>query len=65
MNKHAENKIEEIYQLALKLGLEARTDMEKSIFKKSLAQIAVCAVDDIRGDVGILLLDKSRSYENA
>jgi len=64
MNQHTEKKIEEIYKLAVNLGLDARSDMEKDVFKKALAQIAVCAVDDIRGDIGVLLLDKSREYSN-
>lgn len=57
-----EYKIDEVYQTALKLGLENCTDLEKTIFKNSLAQIAVAMADEIRSDVTELLHQKSNRY---
>jgi len=64
MNDHVERKIQEVYLLAVKLGLDNASDFEKEMFQKELARIAVAAVDSMRGDVSMLLMERSRDYQN-
>jgi hypothetical protein len=64
MKSFVENKIEEIYNVAIKLGVDKATDMEKDLFKKALRQIAVAAIDEVRGNVSQLLHEESNKYTN-
>jgi len=64
MKSFVEHKIEEIYNVAIKLGVEKATDMEKDLFKKALRQIAVAAIDEVRGNIGQLLHEESNKYTN-
>jgi hypothetical protein len=64
MKLFVEHKIEEIYNVAIKLGLENATDMEKDLFKKALRQIAVAAIDEVRGNISQLLNEESNKYTN-
>ena len=62
MKSFVEHKIEEIYNVEIKLGVEKATDMEKDLFKKALRQIAVTAIDEVRGNISQLLHDESNKY---
>jgi hypothetical protein len=64
MKSFVEHKIEEIYNVAIKLGVENATDMEKDLFKKALRQIAVAAIDEVRGNISQLLHEESNKYTN-
>lgn len=64
MKSFVEHKIEEIYNVAIKLGVENATDMEKDLFKKALRQIAVAAIDEVRGNISQLLYEESNKYTN-
>jgi hypothetical protein len=64
MKSFVEEKIEEIYNVAIKLGLENATDMEKDLFKKALKQIAVAAIDEVRGNIIQLIYEVSNKYNN-
>jgi len=59
-----DKKIEEIYQTALILGLKNAAAIEKEIFKNALYQIAVCAIDEVRSDIGKNMHDLSNKYTN-
>lgn len=65
MKSFVEQKIEEIYNVAIKLGIDKASELEKDLFKKALRQIAVAAVDEVRTNVGNLLHDQSNKYTNA
>ncbi len=62
MKSFVDQKIDELYDVALKLGVENATTLEKTLFKKALRQIAVAAIDEVRSDVGSLLHEKSCKY---
>ncbi len=64
MKSFVEHKIEEIYNVVIKLGVEKATDMEKDLFKKALRQIAVAAIDEVRGNISQLLHEESNKYTN-
>lgn len=64
MKSLIELKIEETYQVALKLGLDKSSDIEKRIFKKMLQDIVVAAIDDVRHGVNELLHEQSRSHSD-
>jgi len=64
MKSFVEHKIEEIYNVAIKLGLEKATEMEKDLFKKALMQIAVAAIDEVRSNISQLLHEESNKYTN-
>lgn len=65
MRSFVEQKIDEVYNVALKLGVEGATDMEKDIFKKALRHIAVAAIDEVRGNIAELMHNESNKYTNA
>lgn len=65
MKTFTDHKIDEVYEVALKLGIELATDMEKDIFKKALRQIAVAAIDDVRHNIESLMHNESNRYINA
>jgi len=62
MKSFVEHKIEEIYNVAIKLGVDKASDMEKDLFRKALRQIAVAAIDEVRGNISNLLHDESNKY---
>ena len=64
MKSFVEHKIEEIYNVAIKLGVDKATEMEKDLFRKALRQIAVAAIDEVRGNITHLLYDESNKYTN-
>jgi hypothetical protein len=64
MGTFVDTKIEEIYQVALKLGVDKATEFEKELFKKALKQIAVCAIDEVRSNVSQVLHEQSYNYTN-
>lgn len=64
MKSFVERKVEEIYNVAIKLGVERATDMEKDLFKKALRQIAVAAIDEVRSNITQLLHEESNRYTN-
>jgi len=64
MKSFVEHKIEEIYNVAIKLGVDKATEMEKDLFRKALRQIAVAAIDEVRGNIGQLLHEESKKYTN-
>jgi hypothetical protein len=57
-----EDKIEETYNLALRLGLNSAKYYEKEIFKKMLYEIAVRVTDEVRRDFGKLTHELSDKY---
>jgi hypothetical protein len=59
--EYVKTKIDETYQVALKLGLNG-TDIEKKIFKDMLYQIAVSANDETRHAVNEILYTQSDKY---
>ena len=65
MKSFVDKKIEEIYNVALKLGLENASELEKRLFKSSLRQIAVAAIDEVRHNIGDVLHAESNKYTNA
>jgi len=64
MKSFVEHKIEETYNVAIKLGLSKSSDMEKDLFKTALRQIAVAAIDEVRGNISQLLHEESNKYTN-
>lgn len=46
MSNYTEKKINQVFELALKLGLDKSSKYEKEIFKNSLIEIAVAAIDE-------------------
>lgn len=46
MSNYTEKKINQVFELALKLGLDKSSNYEKEIFKNSLIEIAVAAIDE-------------------
>ena len=64
MKSFVEHKIEEIYNVAIKLGVDKATEMEKDLFRKALRQIAVAAIDEVRSNISQLLHDESNKYTN-
>jgi hypothetical protein len=64
MRSFVEIKIEEIYNVALKLGVDKASEMEKDLFKNALRQIAVAAIDEVRSDAIEFLHVKSHKYSN-
>ncbi len=65
MKSFVDKKIEEIYNVALKLGVENASELEKRLFKSSLRQIAVAAIDEVRHNIGDVLHTESNKYTNA
>ncbi len=57
-------KIEEAYNIALKLGMEGASKIEKDIYKKLLNEIAIYAIDELRADVTSLMSDRAHKYNN-
>lgn len=55
---HLDTKIEEVYKIAIKLGLND----EHSLFKKELRNIAVAAIDHSNSKIGYLLHKESNKY---
>jgi len=55
-------KIDETYNVALKLGIKNASEMEKDIFKNMLYQIAVAANDETRHEIGETLHVQSGKY---
>lgn len=64
MKSFVEQKIEDVYNVAIKLGADKATEMEKDLFRKALRQIAVAAIDEVRGNIGQLLHEESGKYTN-
>lgn len=64
MTDHTENKIQAVYDVALKLGLDSANNIEKSIFKNMLREIAASAIDTARNKVTELLGDESHKYNH-
>jgi len=62
MKHYIKDKIDEAFKIALVLGLKGATETEKELFKKSLTQIAVVAIDEVRDEIGDLLHKKSYEY---
>jgi hypothetical protein len=60
--KYVDMKIEDAYNVALKLGLESASEFDKQIFKMTLRSIAVAAIDDTRNKIEKLMHDESNSY---
>jgi hypothetical protein len=65
MKSFVDKKIEEIYNVALKLGVENVSELEKRLFKSSLRQIAVAAIDEVRHNIGDVLHTESNKCTNA
>lgn len=61
---HIEYKIDEVYDIALKLGLDKASNTEKEIFKKALFQIVTTTISDIRHNINNLLYDQDYKYTN-
>lgn len=59
-----ELKIEEVYKVALKLGVNNAKEFEKDIFKKALREIAMTAIDEARREVEQTLHELSLRYTN-
>jgi len=57
-----ETKIEEAYKVALMLGLDKAENIQKELFKKTLNQIAVSAVDEVRKELNEMMHQKSQQY---
>lgn len=58
-------KIENAYNVALKLGLKNATDFERSVFKLQLHEIAMAAFDEAK-NISYDLLDKeSQKYRHS
>ena len=55
-------KIEETYNVALKLGLKEASDIERKIFKDMLYQIAVAVNDETRHAVSSILHEQSNKF---
>ena len=65
MGKFTENKIEETYNIALKLGIEEKASVvEKKIFKDMLYRIAMSASDEARANINEMLHKESNEYTN-
>ena len=62
MKSLVEKKIEEIYHVALNLGLDKASDNEKRIFKNSLNEIVSVVIDDIRTDIIQMLYNKNNNF---
>ena len=62
MKTYVENKIDEVYELALRLGLEDRTTLEKGVFKLQLKQIALSAVDEVSDNLGAFMHEEHMKY---
>jgi hypothetical protein len=62
MESFTEKKIEDVYQVALKLGLDKAQDIEKAIFRQALNSIAVAAVDEARHKIEQIMHDESNKY---
>lgn len=58
-------KVEDVNKLALRLGIDKRTELEQAIFKEALFQIAVTAIDDTRSKIGDLMSVQSNAYTNS
>ena len=62
MKTHTDVKIEEAYDLALKLGLQNASEFEKDVFKSTLKQIAVSAIDELRKKAEDLMHNEAGLY---
>ena len=62
MKNYVDTKILEVYNVALKLGLENASDYEKTIFMQSLRSIAVAAIDDVRKKAEDIMHYESDKY---
>ena len=60
--EYVKTKIEETYNVALKLGLNGATDLERKIFKDMLYQIAVAVNDETRHSVSQILHEQANKY---
>lgn len=65
MKSFVDHKIEEIYNCAIKLGIDKASDIEKKLFKQALRQIAVAAIDEIRHGINDLLHEQSNKNSNS
>lgn len=55
-------KIEEAYNIALKLGMKGASKIEKDVYKRLLTEIAICAIDELRSDVTSLMSKRAQKY---
>jgi hypothetical protein len=62
MKSHTEEKIEQAYSVAVKLGLNPSSEAKKDLFMMSLRRIAVAAVDEVRNEVSQYMYVKSQEY---
>lgn len=59
---YTDKKIDEAFEIAMKIGASSAKDIEKDVFRKSLKQIAVAALDDARKDIEELMHKESNKY---
>lgn len=55
MNSYLKQKIDLTYELALSLGLENATDIQKKVFKKSLINLCVASICDVKNSMALSL----------
>lgn len=58
-------KINEVNELALKLGLDKCSEIEKSVFRDALFQIASAAIEDTRSEIGKVMSDQMYKYSSS
>ncbi len=59
-----ENNIENVYLLALKLGLESASDIEKSMFKNELIHLVSLSAGEIRNEISEYFTEKNTEIIN-
>jgi len=60
---YVKTKIEASYQLALSLGLENCSELEKKVFKGTLFSIASSAIDSSRNQITDLMSKNSHEFD--
>lgn len=62
MTDYINKKVESAYDIALKLGVDKATDIEKEIFRKMLYDLVVISHDDIAQKISTLISTESNKY---
>lgn len=61
--EHIQTKIDEVYNVALQLGVSNASEHEKAIFKTLIKQLVISTIDDARNKVTDLLFKEANNIK--